>query len=854
MKHRTHTIKLSAAGDGKAIRFLSRCEIKLAEGKTTSTVTVTRTGSFTDPRYGRFEITKDMLLSMVKNFKAGTFGQDIFIDVNHEPGEGAAGKVLNLTVEGNRLRAEVEWTPYGIDSIKGRGFQYLSAEYSENYTDNEAGQQHGAVLCGAALTVRPVVKHLDPVRLSEGIAANNPVLIHPELLVQLSEEINTMHKSYLARLTAYLTSIMLAQPVVVQLCDAFESTAKALGEDKAALDALYATWETTGKTLSENIGTKTVQLSINAPEQSGKLLSEDDVKKLLAEDRQRQLDEAKQLSEKLGANKVLFDKLLSENDGIKGLSEESKKMLSSAADLITADMTPEQVTKLAEHQISIGNNLSVQTQLASLGFKPAGTVQLTQTDQRTALSLHDVITQNLKQTNEFAMGKLKLSEKATPFINEVLAQFDAMNAPRIAHELKTLSSGSTGISDAYLPVGFQRTVIREALSDLRVLELINTLTDPAATLTTQIPYEARDTSAVVNDGIVYEGQSISRASIGTNYDTAYIVPTKLGFLISNEVMYFTIASQVDWNAYARNVASNARYVQELLVRRICNALQRAADSWQAVTITAEAFNTQLNGSSVSTVKTAQFPIVRQNQVKDIKGTSIGAVTNPITVKLNNVVIAEYNGTGTQSAGTYYRVTNYNLGYVQFVNQSGAPVFPANTANTNITYNYATNVAKFDTDNGSVDLEKHLNGLLRVVGRRKAILADDRFVAADFMLMSNTLNDTITNASQFTESGKKYGTDTTMDGDLMAIKSVAAFASNAPSTDIGSERLILGQRGMLSYTVAKRSDAVPPFEVVDATGKATGQKQSYSEEYSAVKVPDPVRNRMTSIIAYSGTNR
>ncbi|MGC8169944.1 hypothetical protein, partial [Salmonella enterica] len=78
-----------------------------------------------------------------------------------------------------------------------------------------------------------------------------------------------------------------------------------------------------------------------------------------------------------------------------------------------------------------------------------------------------------------------------------------------------------------LPVGFRREVIREALSDLRVLELVQTLTDFQATTTTQIPYELRDTSAIVNDAIVFEGKPIPPAGIGQYMDTAYILPMKL---------------------------------------------------------------------------------------------------------------------------------------------------------------------------------------------------------------------------------------------------------------------------------------------------------------------------------------
>jgi len=580
-------LKLSTGSDGEAIRFLSRCKIDLAEGKTTSTVTVTRTGTFSDPRYGRFEISRDMLLSMVKNFKSGAYGQDIFIDVAHKPEHGAAGKVIGLSVEGNRLRAEVEWTPYGVEAIKDKGYQYLSAEYSENFTDNEAGQQHGPVLLGAALTVRPVIKHLDPVRLSEASETEHPLLLHPELITQLSQELTMKYKSYLTRLEASLGAFRLSQPVVAQLLYAFENSAKALGEDDEKLTALFKSFDEAGKQLSEQIGSNVVNLSINTTESGGKLLSEDDVKRMLAEDREKRESEAKTLAEKQTANVNLFTKLLTESDALKALDDNTKKTLSEAAELITADMTPEQVTKLAEHQIKLGNERSVNVQLANLGYRPAGVVQITQTDQRTAKSLQEAISLALKQTSKYAAGEIKLAEKLPPFCEKVLSEFDRMNAPYIAAELKTLSGGSTGMADTSFPIGFQRTVIYEALSDLRILELVQTLTDFGAQATTSIPYEVRDSSAVLNDGVVYEGQGIHRASVSQAMDTAYILPMKLAFIISNEVIHFSRASGINWDAYARNVASNARIMKELLVRRISNALQRAADSYQAATITAE---------------------------------------------------------------------------------------------------------------------------------------------------------------------------------------------------------------------------------------------------------------------------
>ena len=137
-------IRLSE-GDGRLVRFVSG-SIRLGENQPSSWVTVTRTGEFSDPRYGKFSITPAMLAEMVKNFTGKAYGQDIFIDVAHKPENGAAGKVVALAVEGDRLRAKVEWTPMGVEAVRAKGYAYLSAEYHENWRDNEAGNPHGCVL------------------------------------------------------------------------------------------------------------------------------------------------------------------------------------------------------------------------------------------------------------------------------------------------------------------------------------------------------------------------------------------------------------------------------------------------------------------------------------------------------------------------------------------------------------------------------------------------------------------------------------------------------------------------------------------------------------------------------------
>jgi hypothetical protein len=833
----------------RTVRFLSGLHVNLEEGKNSSWVTVTRTGKFSDPRYGEFEISRDMLLSMVKNFEARVYGQDVFLDVAHNPNNGAAAKFLKLSIEGDRLRALVEWTPYGIDAVKNKGYAYLSAEYQENFQDNEAKKFHGATLLGAGLTVRPVIKRLDPVRLSCESDGDHPVILHPELESTLLKEITMWKTKQLSALLAALATMSLSQPVIASLGDAFEQAIDPV-TDEALGKALAASFEETGKKLAEQIGDKEIKLAITVPElKTG--MNADDVKKLLQEHHDSIQAAAKKLTESLEANrKVLSDTI----NAATGLDDDMKKELASAvSDLITAEMTVDQVKKLAEVQITHGNKLAASIKLSNMGFhQPNGTVHI-HVENDGSKKLSGIYHENLKRTMSYGQGQIILPEKVSPFVDRVLAEFDRIHGYQIAEEHKLLAS-ETGMSSTALPVGFQREVIREALSDVNILQLVNTMTDPSATETTQIPYELRDVSAVFNDGIVYEGQEIHRAGIQQLMDTAYLQPMKIAMLISNEVVHLTRASGINWDAMARNLQSNAQYLRELIARRIANELQRSSDAYGAIAVTGEAFDSQLTGSN-SIIKTANWPIVRPYQARNMKGDAVGSAENPIAIVLNGVTLSAYDGTGTQSAGTYYRVTNYNLGYIQLVNQLGVAVTPADSGVNTIGYSRATNIVKVDLDvPGGSTLEKQLNKVLQAIGARKAVLKGDRFVVPDFQLMSPQLNDQLTNAEQFVEAGKRQDANVSAEGDLTTVKQLAAYGTNAPGIDLGDERIIIGQRGVMGYTIAKPFAFGEPFEAVGANGKPIGKKQAYGEEYSAIKVPTAVRERFTSVIVASFTGR
>jgi len=105
--------------DSGAVRFLSGPHVHLGEHqKKSSTITILRTGSFSHRRYGRFDITRELFEGMVRNFDFRAYGQDIFMDVGHEPQKGSAGDIKRLFIEGARLRAVVEWPDYGPEAIR----------------------------------------------------------------------------------------------------------------------------------------------------------------------------------------------------------------------------------------------------------------------------------------------------------------------------------------------------------------------------------------------------------------------------------------------------------------------------------------------------------------------------------------------------------------------------------------------------------------------------------------------------------------------------------------------------------------------------------------------------------------
>ncbi|SCX40339.1 phage protease [Nitrosospira sp. Nsp1] len=841
------------------VRFLSGLHVTLEEGKTTSWVTVTRTGNFRDPRYGEFEISRRMLGQIVENFDKRVYGQDIFYDVAHRPDNGAAGKVLQLKLEGDRLRAQVEWTPYGIESIKGKGYAYSSIEYHENFQDNESGKQHGAVMMGAGLVTRPCIKHLDPIRLSETSGDDVPTLIHPELQTTLLQEIHTMHKKLSDMLSLALAAIVvLSEPMRAQLLSAFEVAVQPMTDEVKAKQLMDA-FANSGKQLGEQIAAaggsvKDIKLLIEAPNLSTGLTA-DDVKRLMAEEATRQADETKKLSDKRDGNiKLLTDTI----NSVTALSDDSKKeLIAAATDLVTPEMSLVQVRKLADFQIAHGNKLEVAKKLTGMGFQlPAGNVHISVESGNEVKALQESVDKrlglvSLSPTRRFSNTGGQLQTANKDFAEKVLHEFDVANARQLHTEHKHLAAGDGLVSDVAVPAIFERTVIREALYNMIGLQFVNVGTLPFSG-SALIPYSYRDTTAAgINSTRVYEGGSIPRAGVKQTSETAYPIPQKISFEVSDELRYLTSNGQLDWDAVSENARNASRIISEDGERLIFNEILNASDQYASTDVANEAVGTG-NGSK-SIWPLAQFPVVRPKKVYDLQGNQVGSTIYPITIKVNSVTLNEYDFTGTQGAGTYWWL-DYNLGEIHFVNQLGAVANVTSTHAIVASYSYTTNVYKFDTDQGSVATDLFWDSFLYRYGLRKNVIESDRYHMANFGLMSGTIRTQIEQARSFIESGKRTGTDLDGEGNLGRVKDVPNFRTTAPGLAMGDQRIVIGERGQTRYRMMKPWAMGQLQDQRDSNGRFTGKKEAYGDQFVVLHTPTQLKAAYTSIALFSTTAR
>lgn len=824
-------------------------------------VTLTRTGDFTDPRYGKFSITPALLQQMVSNFDKKVLGQDVAIDVSHRPSDGAAGWIRELKVEGDKLRALVEFTQYGIDAVQQRGMKYFSAEYHEAFKDNEKQQSHGCVLLGAALTPRPVIKRLDPVALAE---SEHDEPIRTALSPQLIKELSESHAMYAEQLKTKLLALGLpADLVTIMVAEAVKQL-EAVKDDQAkclaVVDAFVKTGTDTVAALKaaatgNGNGGQPVTITLAMPGQTVDV--DGAVARALAE-RDTAAATAKTTLE--GKLKLLSDTIAAE----KTLTPEGVvKLAADVVPLISANTSDDQVKALAALQLKGWNSLNAAQKLVTLGYtSPSGTVHITVDSSNSVKALQAEVDKRLgldddKDKKRFQGTNGILLEANRKFAEKALAQFDSdpERAQALHDEHKRLAGGVGVGADVAVPTIAERTVVREVLYNMMSLELMDVGTAPYAN-TISIPYSYRDLSAAgVNNLRRYERQGIKKGGVIQTQEFTYPIPQKLAFQLSSEISMLVGASVINWEPIAENMKNMIRIVGEDAEMINLNEIARSSDEFTVVAVVGEVRTADVQGTN-KIFPLANFPVVKPRQFFDITGAQVGTTVNPITVTLNGVPRTEYilpaDGSAL-GAGTYW-VMDYNLGELRFVDQTGAAVVPTNAWPLLVSYSYSTNASKFSTDLGGADVDKFWDTFLYTLGARKALVEDARFYTADMMLMSGNVNNSVAQAKTFQANSARIATGLASDGSVGKIKDIDVWRPKAPGTLFGDTRVVLGQRGVSRFRMVKPWEVTPLEQARNTNGEFIDAKEAFGTQYIGSHTPTQLKGSKTSVILYSATGR
>ena len=458
----------------------------------------------------------------------------------------------------------------------------------------------------------------------------------------------------------------------------------------------------------------------------------------------------------------------------------------------------------------------------------------------------------MPDSKRLAGGTGELSAHRKKAISDLLLFYDAHNMHRLMSEEKRLSGGAGLISDAAVPASFERTVLRESLYQLHALELVDAGPAPFSG-TISIPYSYRDTTAAGrNNTRVYEGGEINRAGVIQATENAYQIPQKLAFSVSDELRHLSSAQALNWDIVAENQRNASRIISEDTDRLLFNEMLHSADEYGATAVTGE--NLELQADDAKTIFVlAHFPVVRPRAFYDLQGNQVGSTSNPITVTYNAVALDEYDGTGTQAAGTYY-VLDYNLGEIYLVDESGAVQVPANGTAYTISYSYATNCYAFDTDEGAVEIAVHWDTFLYRYGLRKAVIESDRYYMPNMGLMSGTAMTQIEQAKKFAANYKTPGTNLSETGDLGMIKNVPNFKTFGPGLWFGDQRVLIGERGTTRFRMTKPWVMSALIAQRGVNGRFTGVKEAYGDQFIVVHTPTQLKQAYTSLVLYSATER
>lgn len=203
-----------------------------ANAKNEIWVNIVNLGEYEHPEYGIITFTEEHYKQWKANLERGVMGgrcEDgspcIATDYGHAMDEAvppemqkASGYIKDLKLEDNRVYALIEFTPKAVEGIKNKEWSWFSVSVVDSLTDQKTGEDVGSVLMGGALTNRPFIPDLEPIRLSD-LRPSRAAQLQRELAAKEAEIKRLKREKYDAEVAATLAALEQARipPIVIGL-------------------------------------------------------------------------------------------------------------------------------------------------------------------------------------------------------------------------------------------------------------------------------------------------------------------------------------------------------------------------------------------------------------------------------------------------------------------------------------------------------------------------------------------------------------------------------------------------------------------------------------------------------------
>ena len=195
-------------------------------------VNIVNLGEYEHPEYGTIVFTEEQFRQWKANLERGVVGgrcEDgkpcIAIDYGHAMDEDlppdmqkASGYIKDLKLEGNRVYALIEFTPRALEGIKNKEWSWFSVSVVDSLIDQRTGKNVGSALLGGALTNRPYIPDLEPIRLSD-LRPSRVARLQRELAAREVEIARLKREKYDAEVKAIIDTLEQARipPSVIGL-------------------------------------------------------------------------------------------------------------------------------------------------------------------------------------------------------------------------------------------------------------------------------------------------------------------------------------------------------------------------------------------------------------------------------------------------------------------------------------------------------------------------------------------------------------------------------------------------------------------------------------------------------------